>query len=122
MSIPSVLRNAPWAAAVSTALILPASLAVAGGGLAIGKIADDLTARFNKAASPSAPPPKSTPRLEHRPPVPVPGGTQSWSTGQVPGTTQPLESAPDIFNRGARDYPASEHLTDVFNHARRLFD
>ncbi|MEO0995485.1 MAG: hypothetical protein AAFX62_17000, partial [Pseudomonadota bacterium] len=66
------------------------------------------------------PPPRvPAPQFDYRPPERTPLGTETWSTGQVRGVTSPEVPLGTRFNRAAGDQPASDGLTDRFNHAGR---
>jgi hypothetical protein len=102
--------------ALITVLAGPVS---AGGGNAIGKVANDLSQWFNSAAKPT--PPLRTPELQNTfdPPEIVPGGSTQFSTGQVREASPPGQSLLSVFQREAADAPTSNSLSNVFNFRAR---
>ncbi|WP_299628361.1 hypothetical protein [uncultured Tateyamaria sp.] len=89
--------------------------AIAAGGNAIGKVADDVTSLFNKFSKPEVPP--KTPDLDYRydPPEYVPGGSTTFSTGRITGVEPPSEGLSSTFNRQGGDAIETDSLSDTFN-------
>ncbi|SMX28206.1 hypothetical protein TRP8649_02321 [Pelagimonas phthalicica] len=111
------IKHGPVAMAVIA--VLMADPVMAGGGNAVGNVADDLTKLFNDLAKPTTPPKTPKVQLDLNTPKRVPEGPTVFGTGQVDATV-PDFPLPPVFNRQATgNGPDSNGLMDLFNFGAR---